>query len=151
MKNKSIVLGAIFCFLILVGVSGCQSETNNSKESNTTDLPMKVGRAFWPGTYWVDIAHHKRWFEMAGLNVVYVDTNPDYVGSLKDMVAGKIDVNGFSLFDLMSFNVAGSDLVMVINTDNSSGAEAIVSNLEIQSLKGLKGKNYIVSKGAYAE
>jgi len=151
MKNKSIVLRVIFSVLILIGVNGCQSETNNSKEPKTTDLPMKVGRAFWPGTYWVDIAHHKGWFEMAGLNVVYVDTNPDYVGSLKDMVAGKIDVNGFSLFDLMNFNAAGSDLVMVINADNSSGAEAIVSNSEIQSLKGLKGKKIGVSKGTYVE
>lgn len=140
MKTTGIVLGAIFSVLIMVGVSGCQSETNNSQGPKTTDLPMKVGRAFWPGTYWVDIAHQKGWFKMAGLNVVFVDTTPDYVGSLKDMVAGKIDVNGSSLFDLMKFNVAGSDLVMVINADNLNGAEAILANSEIQSLKGLKEK-----------
>ena len=151
MKNNSIVLGAIFSVLILVGVGGCQSETNNSKEPKTTDLPMTVGRAFWPGMFWVDIARHKGWFEKAGLNVLYYDTNPDYVGSLNEMVAGKIDVNGFSLFDLMSFNVAGADLVMVINTDNSTGAEAILANTGIGNLKGLKSKVVGVSKGGYLE
>jgi NitT/TauT family transport system substrate-binding protein len=151
MKNKSIVLGVICSALILIGVIGCQSETDNSKESKTTDLPIKIGTAFWPGTYWVDIARHKKWFAMAGLNVVFVDTTPDYVASLKDMVDGKLDVNGFSLFDLMNFNVAGSDLVMVINTDNSNGAEAILADSGIQSLKGLIGKKVGVSKGTYLE
>ena len=151
MKSKGIVLGAIFCVLILVGASGCQSETNKSKGPEITGLPMTVGTAFWPGMFWLDIARDKGWFEKAGLNVVYYDTNSDYVGSLKDMMAGKIDVNGFSLFDLMSFNITGSDLVMVINADNSAGAEAILSNSEIQNLNDLRNKKVGVSKGGYLE
>ena len=151
MKIKNSILGVIFSVLILVGVSGCQSETNKSQRPETTDLPITVGTAFWPGMFWLDIARHKGWFEKAGLNVVYVDTNADYVRSLNDMVAGKIDVNGFSLFDLMSFNIAGSDLVMVINADNSIGAEAILSNSEIQDLEGLRNKKVGVSKGGYLE
>ena len=151
MKIKNSILGVIFSVLILVGVSGCQSETNKSQRPETTDLPITVGTAFWPGMFWLDIARHKGWFEKAGLNVVYVDTDADYVRSLNDMVAGKIDVNGFSLFDLMSFNIAGSDLVMVINADNSIGAEAILSNSEIQDLEGLRNKKVGVSKGGYLE
>lgn len=151
MKSRVIIIGAILSILILFGISGCQSETENSQQPETSGLPMKVGKAYWPGTYWVEIAHHQGWFKEADLNVELIDTNTDYVASLRDTVAGKIDVNGFSLFDLVSFNAAGSDLVMVVNADNSNGAEAILANSEIKSLRDLRGKHVGVGKGSYME
>jgi NitT/TauT family transport system substrate-binding protein len=124
---------------------------DSSRQPDTTDLPMKIGKAYWPGQYWVDIAHHKGWFKEAGLNVVPIDTNADYVGSLADVVAGKLDAQGFSLFDLMKFNLDGANLVMIINADHSNGAEAVLGGLEIASLNALKGKKIGVSKGTYLE
>jgi NitT/TauT family transport system substrate-binding protein len=151
MSNRAIVIGAILSALLLAGVNGCESETGPSPQVKTSGLPMKIAQAYWPGTYWVDIAHNQGWFEEAGLNVELVDTNTDYVASLTDTVNGKIDINGFSLFDLMSFNAAGANLVMIINADNSYGAEAILASPEINTLQALRGKNIGVSKGSYLE
>jgi NitT/TauT family transport system substrate-binding protein len=151
MNIRALFIGAILSVLILFGINGCESETQTSQQPETSGLPMKVGKAFWPGTYWVEIAYKKEWFKEAGLNVELIDTSEDYVGSLTDMVNGKLDANNFSLFDLMKFNVDGSDLVMVINADNSNGAEAILASSEIESLQALKGKNIGVSKGSYME
>jgi NitT/TauT family transport system substrate-binding protein len=151
--GRVVANGCILGLLLLVGISlaGCDPESNSSSKTATTDLPMRVGTAYWPGQFWVDIAHRKGWFKEAGLNVEVVDTRADYFGSLTDMVAGKLDEQSFALFDLMNFNLAGSDLVMVINADNSNGAEAILANANIQSLKDLRGKHVGVSKGSYLE
>lgn len=151
MKNRVIVIGAILSTLILVGISGCQSETKNSHQAETTGLPMKVASSYWPGVFWVDIAHEKGWFKEAGLDIELIDTRADYYASLTDMLEGRIDVNGFSLFDMMQYNIGGSDLVMVINADNSNGAEAIIGSPEIDSLQALRGKNIGVNKGSYLQ
>lgn len=144
-------MGAILSVLILTGVSACQSETTPSNQPETSGLPMNIAKYYWPGQFWVEIAHNKGWFKEAGLNVVLIDTNPDYFASLADVIEGKIDVNGFSLFDLINFNIAGSDLVMVINADNSTGAEALVAKPGIKSMKALIGKTIGVNKGSYME
>ena len=112
---------------------------------------MKISRYYWPGEYWTEIADKKGWFKEAGLNVEIIDTNPDYFASIKDMVAGKMDMNNFSLFDVMMFNVIESELVMVTNCDTSFGVEAIVTKQEIESIQGLKGKTIGTSQGTYLE
>lgn len=63
--------------------------------------PLRVGAYYWPGEYWVDIAHKKGWFREAGVNVEWVDTNADYFASFDDLANGKLDVVCFSLFDLL--------------------------------------------------
>lgn len=54
--------------------------------------PLRVGAYYWPGQYWVDIAHKKGWFGEAGVNVEWADTNADYFASFDDLAGGKLDV-----------------------------------------------------------
>jgi NitT/TauT family transport system substrate-binding protein len=117
----------------------------------TTGLPMKSARYYWPGQYWIEIAEKKGWFEEAGLNVEIIDTNPDYYQSLSDMAAGKLDVQNFTLFDLISYRLGEKDLVMFLCADSSAGAEGIVARPGISSLKDLKGKRIGVSVGTYTD
>jgi NitT/TauT family transport system substrate-binding protein len=127
------------------------SVAKTENQAQTTGLPMKVARYYWPGMYWVEIAAYKGWFKEAGLNVELIDTNHNYFASLQNTVDGKIDSGGFSLFDVMNFNAAGADLVMVVNCDNSFGAEAIVAKPVITTIAQLKGKTIGVDKGSYTE
>ena len=149
MINK--VFSAIWTVLIIVGLFGCEPGTKQAEEPKTTGLPMKVAKYYWPGEFWVEMADKKGWFKDAGLNVELIDTNLDYVKSLEDLAAGKIDTQNVSLFDVINFKVAGVNLAMVINTDNSFGAEAIVAKSEIKSLRDLKGKTIGVGKDSYVE
>lgn len=150
---RSIIRVIICGFMLLTGVGlvGCESESESFPKLATTDLPMKVANGYWPGTYWLAIATEKGWFKEAGLNVEFIDISADYIGSLQATVDGGIDSNNFTLFDMMRFNLAGSDLVMVFNADNSIGSEAIVSTPEIKTINELRGKTIGVDQGSYLE
>lgn len=151
MFKKLVVAISVLLLLTILGFFCWQLPAKVEEGPKTTGLPMKVARYYWPGMYWIEIAEKKGWFAEAGLNVELVDANPDYYGSLQEMVDGKIDSNGLSLFDVVSFNAVGADLVMVINCDNSSGAEAIVAKAAIATIADLKGKTIGVDIDYYTE
>ncbi|WP_432474718.1 ABC transporter substrate-binding protein [Amphritea sp. HPY] len=151
MFKKLIVVPVILLSLIFVGLLWWQSASEVEDGPKTTGLPMSVARYYWPGEFWIEIADKKGWFEAAGLNVELVDSNPDYWSSLQDTVDGKIDSNTFILFDLMQFNAAGSDLVVVTNSDYSAGIDAIVARPAIATIEDLKGKTIGVDRGTYLE
>lgn len=136
--------------VLVIGTLSCQSR-QNQKPPQTSGEPMKVPRYYWPGSYWVEIADTMGWFKEAGLNVELIDTNPDYYASLDDMVAGKMDTNNFSLFDMIRHNLRVSDLVMVMNSDNSFGLEAIVAKEDITNIKNLRGKRIGVRENTYLD
>ena len=147
-KRYGLILGAV----LLMG-AGLYLAMNASRggEGQGARPPIRVGRSFWPGMYWSEVAAKKGWFAEAGLNVVLVDTNKDYYGSLRDTAEGRLDIQGFTLFDVMSFNAAGTDLVMVINADNSFGMDAIVAREGIESVSDLAGGTVGVGVGTYTE
>jgi NitT/TauT family transport system substrate-binding protein len=139
--------------LIIGGVLYWQYSGKQAPESSLkpTGQLMKISKYYWPGEFWIEIADAKGWFKEAGLNVKIIDTNKDYYQSLQDMAEGKLDVNTFPLFGLMEFRNKGSDLVLVLNSDISWGAEAIVAKRSIKDIKGLKGKTVAVKQGDYTE
>jgi NitT/TauT family transport system substrate-binding protein len=146
--NKMLNLALISMIIGVILISGCAPAEEKPKTSGEV---MKVAKYYWPGQYWIEIADSKGWFEEAWLNVELIDTNSDYFQSLQDMVDGKIDANNFPVFDLMRFYLQGADLVMVVNADHSSGAEAIVAKQEILSIAGLKGKKIGVDIDSYMD
>lgn len=149
MIKKHIFSILVTAFLIS-GTISCQPNVEK-KAPKTSGLPIKMAKYYWPGEYWVEIADKKGWFKEAGLNVELVDTNPNYFKSLDDMVVGKMDVNIFSFFDLLSYNLKGAVLVAVINCDNSNGVEAIVARKGIETIRDLRGKKVGVTKGTYLD
>lgn len=148
--KKYFLIAVITIAVIVGGVVWWQlgAKKENVWKSNIT---MHVPRNNWPGNYWITIADQKGWFKEAGLNVETVNVDSDYMQSLRDTVDGKLDTNSFTLFDLMNFNIKGAGLVVVINADNSSGADALVAKKEIDSVASLKGKTIGVAKGFYTE
>jgi NitT/TauT family transport system substrate-binding protein len=150
---KKLIPILILAAAVIAGVYWWQAQAPQLAEEGpkTSGLPMKIAKYYWPGSYWVEIAEQKGWFEEAGLNVELIDTNPDYFASQQATAAGKIDSNDFYLFDMIKFNLTGANLVMVINNDQSAGAEAIVSKSGIASIKELQGKRVGVSKGSTME
>jgi NitT/TauT family transport system substrate-binding protein len=151
MFKKLILPIVVLAALSAAGYLWWQAGPKLPEGPETTGLEMVVAKYYWPGEYWIEIADKKGWFKEAGLNVVFVDTNPDYYKSIEDMAAGKLDVNNLPLFALMRFNMKGKSLVMVVNSDQSWGAEALVVQSEIESIQGLKGKSVGVSADTYTE
>ena len=60
--------------------------------------PLRVGPYYWPGDYWIDIAHQQGWFKEAGRNVEWVGTNPNYFASCRELWAGNLDAARFTPF-----------------------------------------------------
>lgn len=112
---------------------------------------ITLGRYYWPGEYWHEIAYHKGFFKQEGLNVELVDTNPDFYKSIEDTVAGKITVNNMYLFDFIQHNLKGADLVAIINEDVSFGSEALVAKPAIERIQDLRGKAIGVTKDSSLE
>jgi len=119
--------------------------------ASSSTKPLRIGAYFWPGSFWIDVAWKKGWFEEAGLAVVRVDSNADYFKSFDDLVHGDLDTVGFTLFDLILYDAKGSDIVGVLNSDISFGADALVVRSGISSLKDLYGKKIGLPKGTYLE
>jgi NitT/TauT family transport system substrate-binding protein len=142
---KKIILILMVIGLFLVGCSPAEEVPQTSGEV------MKVGKLFWPGQYWIDIADQKGWFEEAGLNVEIVDTNEDFLGSVEDLENGELDSNLITLYDLIDFRLKGSDLVIVINVDISNGADAIIAQEGIETIADLKGKTVGVQGKTFTE
>lgn len=117
----------------------------------TSAQPIRIGGLYWPGNYWIDIAHAKGWFKEAGLNVEWVDTNPDFFASLDDAATGKLDLVVSSFFDFVHLNAQGKDLVGVLVCDFSAGADALVAAPGIEAVRDLAGKKLAVPNGTYLE
>jgi NitT/TauT family transport system substrate-binding protein len=143
--NTKFITGIIITILLL-SVSGC---TEAELGTTSSDEVIKSSKYFWPGQYWVEVAQAKGFFEEAGLNIELVDTNEDYEGSLQDMIDGKMDINHFTLYAFMKAVANGEDLVAVIPTDKSNGAESILSTKEIETIQDLAGKKVGVQKDSY--
>jgi NitT/TauT family transport system substrate-binding protein len=112
---------------------------------------MTVARYYWPGQFWIEVADSKGWFKEAGLNVELVDTNSDFTGSQEDVANGKLDTQDFYVTDLVRYAAQGKELAMVLNTDSSIGAEALVAQQGINEIADLKGKKVGVEEGSATE
>jgi NitT/TauT family transport system substrate-binding protein len=133
-------------FLVCTLLTGC------APASKPVHHPLiRLGSYLWPGSYWVDVALSKGWFEQAGLSVERVDAHLHYFEALDGVVDGKIDAMGFSQFDLVRYVAAGHDLVGVAAVDISVGAEALVARPGIHHLSDLKGKRLSLRRGTYLE
>ncbi len=142
-----IIIFMVATLLITIGSLFIYKNTTTT----TTTSTIKVGRYYWPGYYWVEIADKKGWFTEAGLDTQLVDISSDFFAGEKDMVDGNIDAGHFTLFDLLKYRQEGADLIAVINEDSTNGAEGIVAHKPIRSITDLKGKRIAVSKNTYMD
>lgn len=136
-----------FALAACLALAGCE----RAQEAAPAGPPVRVGASYWPGQYWVDIAHRKGWFKEAGLDVEWVDTNADYFGSFDRLVEGKLDLVNMTQFDFLLYNARGKRLVGFLSTDYSSGADALIARPGIGAVRDLAGKRLALSKGTYLE
>lgn len=133
---------------LLLGLSACGRAPEPAAPAGP---PLRVAAYYWPSMYWLDIAYQKGWFREAGLNVERVDTNADYFASLDAVANGKLDIAGFTLFDLVHYNAGGRDLVVFLALDYTTGAEALVARPGIERMRDLAGMRLGVTEGTYLD
>jgi NitT/TauT family transport system substrate-binding protein len=142
------IYNVIIIILLTFLVVSCSSPDQGPKTSGEV---IKVAFELWPGTYWVQIAHTKGWFEEAGLNVeLSFDANNNFVASERAFADGELEVNQLVLYDLMKFNLENKDVVAVASSDLSFGGDQIIAKGNI-SIADLKGKKVGVNQDTFQE
>lgn len=153
------LLALLFAFLLIAAACGDDGGSDDASSSDTAtedtaaddsgdDMsePIVLGYSAWPGWFPLAVAEEAGLFEEAGLDVE-LRFFADYLGSLDAMAAGQLDGNTQTLNDTMFGVAAGSEQVVVVTNDNSTGNDAIICDASITSIEDLAGKTVAAEQG----
>ncbi len=121
-------------------------------EDRTAPQPtvLRFGYDNWPGYYPALIAAEEGFFAEQGVRVECTKhDNSDAL--LADFAAGRYDAVGISLGDIVNLYLVIPDIRVILVTNISDGGDAVLVRADIQSIEQLKGKNFGVNLGSFAE
>ena len=130
--------------------SGCDNtakipEAKDSSKASAESKPITIGYSDWPGWVAWQVAIEKGWLKEAGLNVDFKWF--DYSASLSAFSANQLDAVFVTNGDNLVTASGGTQGMMIMATDYSSGNDVIIAKEGINSIQDLKGKSVGVEKG----
>ncbi len=142
MRSKGRFLIALAGLALLAAACG----GNGAAPAGSGSEPITIGFSAWPGWFPLQVAEEKGIFEKAGVKVklTYFES---YTDSLNALNAGKLDANAQTLQDTIASIASGSQQVVVLVNDNSTGNDQIIVRPGIASVADLKGKKVGVEEG----
>jgi NitT/TauT family transport system substrate-binding protein len=126
--------------------AGSDEEASALGTPATSGETLTLGYSAWPGWFPLAVADEAGIFDEVGLDVD-LRYFADYLGSLDAMAAGELDGNTQTLNDTMFSVASGSDQVIIVVNDNSTGNDAIICDESITSIAGLEGKTVAAEPG----
>jgi NitT/TauT family transport system substrate-binding protein len=128
--------------------SAADSSTTSgaADDGATCGETIQLGYSAWPGWFPWAVADAEGLFEENGVDVEVVYF-ADYLGSLDAMAAGELDANSQTLNDTMASVASGSEQVIVLVNDNSTGNDAIIVDESIDTIEDLEGKTIAAEAG----
>lgn len=150
MKIKRLLsLITVFCLSLVIAV-GCNQNPSSTNITSSPNAPatsaVRQGFSAWPGWFPWQVAQEQKLFDT---NNIKVDLKwfDGYLDSINSLAAGQLDANSQTLNDTISSVAAGSDQVVVLVNDNSTGNDQIIVQEGINSVTDLKGKTIAVEAG----
>jgi NitT/TauT family transport system substrate-binding protein len=107
---------------------------------------IKIGYSAWPGWFPLAVAEQAGIFDQVGLDVDLVYF-ADYIASIDAMAAGELDFVTQTLNDTMASVAFGSEQVIVVVNDNSTGNDKIICDGSINSIEDMAGKTVAAEAG----
>jgi NitT/TauT family transport system substrate-binding protein len=138
-----IVIGAL---LAGAACGGGASDSASTGSTSSSGAPIKLGYSAWPGWFPWQVAEEAGIFKDAGVKVELVWFE-GYLDSINALASGQLDGNSQTLNDTVGSVAAGSDQVIVLVNDNSTGNDQIIATREIQTVQDLRGKRIGVEVG----
>jgi len=135
-----LVMMAILVMAVSVACGG------DDDDDGATGEPIKLGFSAWPGWFPWQVAEEEGIFDDAGVNVELVWFE-GYLDSINALAAGQLDANSQTLNDTIGSVAAGSEQVIVLVNDNSTGNDQIIVSKEIGTVQDLKGKKIGLEAG----
>jgi NitT/TauT family transport system substrate-binding protein len=139
---------ALVVVLALVAAA-CGDDKPNAAATDSASSSggsIKLGFSAWPGWFPWQVAEEKGLFDKAGLKVD-LTWFEGYLESLNAFAGGKLDANTQTLNDTISSVAGGSEQVIVLVNDNSTGNDQIIVGPEIKTVADLKGKKVAAEQG----
>ncbi len=142
--GKLITLAVLALSLVSFLAAACGDDSTSS--SGSSGSAIKLGFSAWPGWFPWQVAKEAGLFDRAGVKVDLVWFE-GYTDSLNALAAGQLDANSQTLNDTIGSVAAGSDQVIVLVNDNSTGNDQVIVSKEIKTVQDLKGKKIGVEAG----
>jgi NitT/TauT family transport system substrate-binding protein len=151
------LLALVLVPMLLLVACGGDDDSASSSASSTTAAgssdtaadgvdKITLGYSAWPGWFPLAVAEKQGIFEDVGLDVD-LQYFADYIASIEAFASGKLDGNTQTLNDTMASVASGSDQVIVVVNDNSTGNDKIICDKSITSIADLKGKTIAAEAG----
>jgi NitT/TauT family transport system substrate-binding protein len=153
MRSRSLLSWlAIFLASLVLTVSCTTSQTPTSQTSPDAASPapsgeaVQIGYSAWPGWFPWKVTETEKIFEAnkVAAKMVWFDS---YLDSINALNVGQLDGNSQTLNDTLSAIAGGSDHVIVLTNDNSTGNDQIIVREGINSIADLKGKAIAAEEG----
>jgi NitT/TauT family transport system substrate-binding protein len=148
--------GSLALLLALLAVAACggsdddggddAGSASTSGSGGSDEEPIVLGYSAWPGWFPWKVAEEEGIFEQVGVDVE-LKWFDDYLASLTALSAGELDGNSQTLNDTLVGISGGSDQVVVLVNDNSSGNDAIIVDQSISSIEDLRGRTVAAEPG----
>jgi NitT/TauT family transport system substrate-binding protein len=134
--------------LLIVSCATSNSPTPSASESAKSSQidQVQVGFSIWPGWLPWEITSQQRLVKSATLPVSFRWFD-SYTDSINALSKGDIQANSQTLNDTIASVSGGSDQVVVLVNDYSTGNDKIIVRDGIKSIADLKGKKIAVENG----
>lgn len=124
------------------GADAAEGEATGGGEAHSITL----GYSAWPGWFPLAVAEEAGIFDEVGLDVE-LTFFADYLASIDAMAVGELDGVTQTLNDTMASVAAGSEQVIVVVNDNSTGNDKIICDDSVTSIEDLAGKTVAAEPG----
>ncbi|PSB05296.1 ABC transporter substrate-binding protein [Merismopedia glauca] len=153
MKKRSLLQYCIISIITLCVAVGCSNPATQIKTNSETGTSapvsanlVRLGFSAWPGWFPWQVAQDQGIFA-ANKTPVDLKWFDGYLESISTLNTGQIDANSQTLGDTVSSIGGGTDLVVVLTNDNSTGNDKVIARPGINSVADLKGKKVAAEEG----
>jgi NitT/TauT family transport system substrate-binding protein len=144
--RTALVLVVLALVVAACGKDSTKATTADKAAPSASGESIKLGFSAWPGWFPWQVADEKGLFDKAGLKVD-LTWFEGYLDSLNALAGGKLDANTQTLNDTISSVSGGSEQVIVLVNDNSTGNDQIIVGPDIKTVADLKGKKVAAEEG----
>jgi len=123
---------------LLLGAGGC---------SKRSAEPLHLGLTMWAGTIPFYAAAERRFYDPVKVEFVPSESNADTCQAVSE---GRLELAAMSLFEALELLDKGADFRIIMATSYSNGADGLVAQRSIATLKDLRGKRIAVGIGAFS-
>lgn len=148
---KGVVLASIVATaLALLGVRTVLPKKSDSTVPVQQPRPLRIGVDMWLGYYPLLLAEELGYLREADIPVA-ISITEDSDRMFAAFAAGEYDVVGVSLADAVSLTRARRDLRVLLITDESTGADGVLSTHPITGPNSIRGKRVGTNFGGFGE